>query len=60
LTSTYWGTIEDLHEVAAMYRAGQITPQVERFSLDEGLEAYRRLQAGELNARAVVVPHAAG
>ncbi|GAA4390259.1 NAD(P)-dependent alcohol dehydrogenase [Brevibacterium sp. NPDC049920] len=57
LTSTYWGTIEDLHEVVAMYRAGQIVPEVERFSLDDGLEAYRRLQAGELSARAVVVPH---
>jgi propanol-preferring alcohol dehydrogenase len=57
LTNTYWGTIEDLHEVVAMYRAGQIRPLVERFSLDDALEAYRRLQAGELEGRAVVVPH---
>jgi propanol-preferring alcohol dehydrogenase len=59
VTNTYWGTIEDLHEVVAMYQQGQIVPLVERFSLDEGLEAYRRLQAGELSGRAVVVPHAA-
>lgn len=58
LTNTYWGTIEDLHEVVDMYRAGQIVPEVERFSLDDGLEAYRRLQTGELSGRAVVVPHA--
>lgn len=58
VTSTYWGTIEELHDVAAMYRQGQIVPQIERFSLDDGLEAYRRLQAGELSGRAVVVPHA--
>ncbi|WP_166969815.1 NAD(P)-dependent alcohol dehydrogenase [Brevibacterium atlanticum] len=57
LTNTYWGTIEDLHEVVDMYRAGQIVPEVERFSLDNGLEAYRKLQAGELSGRAVVVPH---
>lgn len=58
LTNTYWGTIEDLHEVVAMYRAGQIQPEVERFSMDDALEAYRRLEAGELSGRAVVTPHA--
>lgn len=56
-SSTYWGTIEDLHEVVAMYRAGQITPVVERFRLDDALEAYRQLRDGELTSRAVVVPH---
>lgn len=58
ITNTYWGTIEDLHEVVAMYRAGQIRPQVQRFPLDEALDAYRKLEAGEINGRAVVVPHA--
>ncbi|GAA4513851.1 NAD(P)-dependent alcohol dehydrogenase [Brevibacterium yomogidense] len=57
LTNTYWGTIEELHEVVDMYRAGQIHPEVEQFSLEDGLDAYRKLQAGELSARAVVVPH---
>jgi alcohol dehydrogenase, propanol-preferring len=57
LTNTYWGTIEDLHEVVAMYRAGQIQPEVERFAMEDGPEAYRRLQAGELSGRGVVVPH---
>lgn len=56
-SSTYWGTIEELHEVVAMYRAGQIRPVVERYTLDDALEAYRRLRDGELSARAVVVPH---
>ncbi|WP_226347191.1 alcohol dehydrogenase catalytic domain-containing protein [Agilicoccus flavus] len=56
-TSTYWGTIEELHEVVAMYRAGQIRPTIERFALDDALEAYRRLTDGTLSARAVVVPH---
>jgi alcohol dehydrogenase, propanol-preferring len=57
LSSTYWGTIEDLHDVVAMYRLGQITPIVERYLLDDALEAYRKLQEGQLSARAVVVPH---
>jgi propanol-preferring alcohol dehydrogenase len=57
ITNTYWGTIEDLYEVVAMYRAGQIRPEVERFGMDQALEAYRRLEAGELSGRAVVVPH---
>jgi alcohol dehydrogenase, propanol-preferring len=58
ITNTYWGTIEELHEIVAMYRAGQIVPDIERFSLDDALEAYRRLEAGQLSGRAVVVPHA--
>ena len=57
LTSTYWGTIEDLYEVVDLYKAGKIVPDVEYFTLDNALEAYRRLQAGELSARAVVTPN---
>lgn len=58
ITNTYWGTIEDLYDVVAMYRAGQIHPEVERFTMDDALDAYRRLEAGELSGRAVVTPHA--
>ncbi len=57
ISNTYWGTIADLHDVVAMYRAGQIRPDVELFSMDDALEAYRRLESGELSGRAVVVPH---
>lgn len=57
MTNTYWGTIEDLHEVVAMYRAGQIKPDVELYSMDNALEAYRKLESGQLSGRAVVVPH---
>ncbi|SCF16625.1 alcohol dehydrogenase, propanol-preferring [Micromonospora viridifaciens] len=57
LTNTYWGTIEELYEVVDLYRAGKIVPKVEVFSLDDALEAYRRLEAGELTGRAVVAPH---
>lgn len=57
LTNTYWGTIEELHEVAAMYRSGQITPSVTRYSMDDALQAYHDLQDGKLSGRAVVTPH---
>jgi propanol-preferring alcohol dehydrogenase len=57
ITNTYWGTIEELHEVVAMYRSEQIRPDVERFAMDDALEAYRRLEAGQLSGRAVVTPH---
>lgn len=57
ITNSYWGTIADLHEVVAMYRAGQIRPDVERFGMDDALEAYRKLEAGQISGRAVVVPH---
>ncbi|MFD3685710.1 NAD(P)-dependent alcohol dehydrogenase [Nocardiopsis sp. NPDC058631] len=58
LTNSYWGTVEDLWEVVDMYRAGQIRPEVERFAMEDALEAYRRLEAGEVAGRAVVVPNA--
>ena len=57
ITNTYWGTIEELYEVVDMYRAGQIRPDVEVYTMDDALESYRRLESGELSGRAVVVPH---
>lgn len=59
LTNTYWGTVEELFEVVDMYKAGQINPDVERFGMEDALEAYNRLEAGELTGRGVVVPHGA-
>lgn len=58
LTNTYWGTIEELHEVAAMYRNGQIKPAVTRYGMSDALQAYQDLLDGKVNGRAVVTPHA--
>ena len=58
MTNTYWGSIADLHEVVAMYRAGQITPDVQTYTMDEALTAYELLRDGKLSARAVVTPNA--
>jgi propanol-preferring alcohol dehydrogenase len=57
ITNSYWGTIADLHEVVDMYRVGQIRPEVELFAMEDALQAYRKLEAGEISGRAVVVPH---
>ncbi|RSZ63886.1 NAD(P)-dependent alcohol dehydrogenase [Corynebacterium hylobatis] len=57
LVNTYWGTVEELHEVVDMYKAGQIVPQVATYSLDEALEAYQLLVDGKIAGRAVIVPH---
>jgi alcohol dehydrogenase, propanol-preferring len=57
LTNSYWGTIEDLYETVELYRSGLIAPDIHRFRIDDALEVYRRLRDGEIEARAVVVPH---
>lgn len=57
LVSTYWGTLEELHEVARLYRDGRIEPLHTTYSLDDALQAYRDLQDGKVAGRAVVVPH---
>jgi propanol-preferring alcohol dehydrogenase len=56
ITNSYWGTIADLHEVVAMYQVGQIRPEIERFGMDNALQAYEKLEVGEISGRAVVVP----
>jgi propanol-preferring alcohol dehydrogenase len=51
-----WGTLPELHEVVALAHAGGLEVEVERLSLDEAVEGYRRLRSGEVVGRAVVVP----
>ena len=58
LYNTYWGTIEDLYDVVALYKDGKISPHIEKYTLEGGLEAYQKLVDGTLSARAVIVPHA--
>ena len=55
--STYWGTVEELHEVARLYRDGKIEPLYTTYSMEDALQAYRDLEAGKVAGRAVVVPH---
>lgn len=57
LTSTYWGTIAELHEVAALYRDGLIVPDVEYYALDDVMQAYGKMMDGSLSGRAVITPN---
>jgi propanol-preferring alcohol dehydrogenase len=58
VTIPTWGTLAELVEVVALARAGEIHTEVERYSLDEAVEGYRRLARGEVIGRAVVSPSA--
>jgi len=51
-----WGTLPELHEVVALARSDAIEIEVEQFRLDDALDGYRRLRAGDVTGRAVVVP----
>lgn len=57
LTSTYWGTIEELYEVVDLFKAGQLEPMYTTYPMDRALEAYQALVDGKISGRAVVVPH---
>ena len=54
--TTYWGNQTELMEVISLARAGHIRPHVERYSLGEAVDVYRRLAKGEISGRAVIVP----
>ncbi|QUD82852.1 NAD(P)-dependent alcohol dehydrogenase [Gordonia polyisoprenivorans] len=52
----YWGARDELMEVLDLARDGVLDVAVERFTLDNALDAYRKLAANDLRGRAVVVP----
>lgn len=56
VAATYWGGRHELIELVDLARAGVLDVAVERFSLDDAVEAYRRMSEGTLTGRAVVVP----
>lgn len=56
IRAPYWGSRPELMEVLELARTGQLAVEIERFSLDQAPEAYRKLHDGDLRGRAVVVP----
>lgn len=54
--STYWGSRPELVEVLDLAARGLLRVTATTFPLEEALEAYRRLEAGDVVGRAVVVP----
>ena len=51
-----WGTLPELVEVIELARTGAIRTEVERLSLEQAIDGYRRLDHGAVRGRAVVVP----
>jgi propanol-preferring alcohol dehydrogenase len=57
VSAPFWGPHADLAQVVALAAAGTVRAEVERFTLDEAIDAYERLRAGAVRGRAVVLPH---
>ena len=56
LTTSYWGTRNELAELVALAEAGRVACHVERHPLDEINTVFTRLSHGEIDGRAVLVP----
>jgi propanol-preferring alcohol dehydrogenase len=56
LSTTYWGTIPELFEVIALAERGLVTATVQRYALDDALDAYEAMRSGALEGRAVITP----
>ena len=58
IQTTYWGTRSELVEVLELAARGLITPDLRVFPLEDALDAYRQLRAGDIDGRAVIAPSA--
>ncbi len=56
LQTTYWGSRPELVEVLDLAARGSLRPRVTIFPLAQAVDVYRRLQAGTIEGRAVIVP----
>jgi propanol-preferring alcohol dehydrogenase len=58
LQTIYWGSRPELVEVLELGARGLLRPRFSTFPIEEAVDAYRALAAGELLGRAVIVPRA--
>jgi alcohol dehydrogenase, propanol-preferring len=56
LTTSFWGTLPELHEVIALARQNKVKAHIQRFPLEEAMHAYELMEQGQLDGRAVIVP----
>ncbi|AAZ56804.1 NAD(P)-dependent alcohol dehydrogenase [Thermobifida fusca] len=56
VSTSYWGTRSELIELVELAKQGAIDVHVERYELEEGPEVYKRMEAGKIQGRAVLVP----
>jgi propanol-preferring alcohol dehydrogenase len=53
---TMGGSTGELAEVVSLVEGGRVKPHIERFTLDEVDEVYKKLKANQISGRAVLVP----
>jgi propanol-preferring alcohol dehydrogenase len=58
IQSTYWGSRPELIEVLDLGARGLLRPTITTVPLDQAVEAYRRMEAGTVEGRTVVIPGA--
>ncbi|WP_412517724.1 NAD(P)-dependent alcohol dehydrogenase [Actinomadura madurae] len=56
LQTTYWGARPELVELLDLASRGLLRPDIVQFPLNRAMDAYRQMEAGNLNGRAVIVP----
>ncbi len=56
IATTYWGSRPELAELLTLAARGDVTAEITRYSLNDGVQAYRDLHDGKVTGRAVVVP----
>lgn len=56
ITTSNWGTRNELEEVLALARSGRLVSAIERHPLSEINEVFERLATGQIPGRAVLVP----
>ncbi len=56
IQTTYWGSRPELVEILDLGARGLVRPTITEVPLDEAADGYRRLAAGQIEGRLVVVP----
>jgi propanol-preferring alcohol dehydrogenase len=56
MVTTMGGTTPELAEVVALAESGRVQPHIERYGLDQAVEAYDKLKNNRITGRAVLVP----
>lgn len=55
--STCWGSRSELIEVLDLGARGLLRPKITTFSLDQAMDAYRRMEEETADWRAVIIPN---
>lgn len=55
----YWGSRVELMEIIAMARDNRIHPETIEFPLNDAVDVYSKLKAGQIKGRAVLIPDTA-